>query len=166
MSDMLPLEVDQKEASSDINSQLDGLLGHEFQIGDKRFRLVQANVTSSVSSAGAKTWKWSSRSAWTVTPTTAKTDVVAGVSDENLGQIDDDDYFLVQTDGRAEVTQGDDSGNRVTAGELVIPDDDTDEGKVITSGSSFTAGVSFARAIDTATSTDEVVTVEILGPLE
>lgn len=163
-ADMLPMEPSQFEESADIDSGMDSLLGKVFQVGDKKFRLVQLNKSGGFASAG-KLFKWSSRSAWTVTPVTAQTDRTIGIGDIGLGTVSNDAYFLIQCAGRCELIQGDDTGNYVTAGNYVKADNDADTGKAVDGGSTFTEGVTFGVAVDTATADGSQVTVDIVGTL-
>ena len=130
----------------------------------KRFRLVQLSLSggagttfgsgSGVESAKEKVFEWVTEASFLVRPCNAATDRVAGVSpSETKLVLTHGDLFWLQIDGLAYVVTASDGST--AAGQTVIPDDDTDLGKVTTSGgSTFTEGVTVGMALETQGSAD------------
>lgn len=150
--------------TSDTSEAWTALLGTEYKIGEREYRLVRLNVANGFV-AGKKLFKWTAstgRLNYDVEPTTAGTDQVCGIGAAELGAqtVEDNALFLVQIYGKATVINGDTGANFVVD-EAVIPDGDADKGKAAGSGAYTDDGVDFAISLATNTTTDADVDVLI-----
>jgi hypothetical protein len=160
MSDCLPMEVSESIPSSAIDSQLDALLGEVFRVGDKKYRLVQADAA--LSSPGGKLVAYHTTAgdaaARLVQFQASGTGVINGVVDINMGDIAADDYFLVQIEGRCEVI----AGEAIAEGNFIIGGTG---GKAHDGGTTATPYVDALRAVDAASTDGDQITADIMGTL-
>lgn len=108
-----------------------GLQGSEYLYKDgKRYRFVK-NVSGGTLS-GRRNLEWVTRASYTVQYATGRYANVCGITPDELAvdtiTVANNDWFLMQIDGRAELTRGDAGGN-VVIGEYVANATDTDNGK-------------------------------------
>ncbi len=163
--DILPFGLDETIVPTDINSQLDPLLGKRFSADGKEYMLVQCE--DAVTSPGGLCFAWGAATdaanhIISLPGTGAADQTIVGVisNDRGLGAIAANDYVLIQTRGRAELTAGAAIG---TVG-LYLTNGTTTDGRPESSGAG-EAATDFARAVDTAASAGVVFTAELLGVL-
>lgn len=126
------IEIGQKvPASSDAYSAYDRQVGSEIEDKNgKRYRFVRLNQANGRASCGKRTFFYTSNNQlYDVDYTTSDDDQCCGVSVEGQVDLDDNDLFWLQIDGRVTLTNSDDATD-VALGDLLRCSGDTDLGKV------------------------------------
>lgn len=168
MNLVLPMTLGDAVAAASA-PRLADLLGTVFHTEPgKAYRLVKLASANFGTGSGAdaaknKVFEWSDRSNWTVVPAAQATDRICGVSVSQQVNLLVGDIFLVQIKGRCTLTCASDGAS--VAGEYVIPDDDTDKGKVTSGSTTYTEGVDFAQALETQATGDGTFAAEIVKEL-
>lgn len=156
MKNQLPFELDE-HPSSDF-AHYAAALGNEYDgHGGRKYRLCKMVLSGGFGLSTAvdryaarKAFKWSDNEAFTVTPVTAATDLTCGVTPPECAPVlAENDYVLLQIEGDCEIIPG--SGQTLTKGQYVIPNNDADKGKVADGGTTLTPQLDFATALENGT---------------
>lgn len=147
----------------------DRYLGMEIDAQDPegiacRWRCVKLNATTATTPQ-YKTFKWTSRTAFTVEAVDATTDLPCGVGHPSMSSdVPVSGTFWLQIEGDVEVKRGDD-GTAISAGDQCGPDDDATPKGMLKKNTVDDMHNTVFIAIDAAANVDTVFTARIQGRL-
>jgi len=162
---------DKVSASSLAITEMTKQLGTEIEgLDGKRYRLVRLDLAAGVSSlpaTAARALIYTTRSSFDVKPCTAVTDRCVGLTVGGQVDLDDNDLFWAQIDGRFTAELGDGTAWGAI-GDYIRCSGDTDTGKfeeAATAGTTWAEGETFAIAVAAVASDGDTALADIVKKL-